>query len=199
MDRKPNLSLPKLLELTESDVYSAMEQFGEYLDITPGDFRELYAYACRQARQRLLHAVQAKDIMTAPPLLLKTGMTILEAIGFLDKNNISGAPVADENGRLVGIVSEKDLARALCNAGHFSPVGLMQALLDHLADRQMLQEPIESVMTHSVIAIAQDTPIARMLELMSSKSINRLPVLKNEIIIGIVTRTDMLKAFGFIQ
>ena len=199
MARKPSLALPSALELNEKDVYAAMKAFGAYLDITPGDFKELYTFACAKAQERILTMVTAQSIMTSPPLLLQSGMRVADAIAFLDGHNISGAPVTDAGGRLAGIVSEKDIAHALCAAGNVSAMGLLSALLERDMDSAVLDAPVESVMTRDPVAVEPGTPLKHMLEMMRARAINRLPVLDGARICGIVTRTDMLKVFGFMQ
>ena len=199
MDRTVSLSFPRALRMDEEDAYQAMRKFGAYLDITPGDFRELYAFACAHVQEKLMREVRARDIMTAPPLLLRCGMTLRKCIDFLEDRNISGAPVTDGNGVLAGIVSEKDIVMALCGVSKLTPMGMLQALLSRPADQDMLDAPVEKVMTTDVCAAAQDTPLAEMLSLMHERSINRLPVLDGGQVAGVVTRTDLLKVFGAVQ
>ena len=146
-----------------------------------------------------MREVRARDIMTAPPLLLRCGMTLRKCIDYLEDRNISGAPVTDGNGVLAGIVSEKDIVMALCGVSKLTPMGMLQALLSRPADQDMLDAPVEKVMTTDVCAAAQDTPLAEMLSLMHERGINRLPVLDGGQVAGVVTRTDLLKVFGAVQ
>ena len=196
MDRKISLSLPGALRMDEEDAYQAMQKFGAYLDITPSDFRELYAFACEHVQEKLLREVTARDIMTAPPLLLHCGMTLRQCIDFLEDRSISGAPVTDGEGVLAGIVSEKDIVMKLCGVSRLSPMGMLQAMLSRQVDQEMLGSPVENIMTRDVFTVKPDTPLAEMLRLMHEHAINRLPVLDGGHVAGIVTRTDLLKVFG---
>ncbi len=199
MDRTISLSFPRALSMDEDDAYQAMQKFGAYLDITPGDFRELYAFACAHVQEKLMREVKARDIMTAPPQLLRCGMTLRQCIDFLEDRNISGAPVTDGDGVLAGIVSEKDIVMALCGVSRVTPMGMLQALLSRQADQALLESPVEGVMTRDVCSVDPDTPLAAMLSLIHERAINRLPVLDGGHVAGIVTRTDLLKVFGAIQ
>ncbi len=196
MDRKTAMSFPVALHMDEDDAYHAMQKFGAYLDITPGDFRELFAFACEHVHEKLLREVKAKDIMSSPPMLLHCGMTLRQCIDFLEDRNISGAPVTDGEGVLAGVVSEKDIVRALCGVSKLSPMGMLQALLYRQADPAMLEARVESVMARNVITAAADTSLGEMLSLMHRNGINRLPVLDGGHVAGVVTRSDLLKAFG---
>ena len=199
MDRTISLNFPRVLHMDEEDAYQAMQKFGAYLDITPGDFRELYAFACAHVQEKLMREVRARDVMTAPPLILHCGMTLRQCIDFLEDRNISGAPVSDGEGVLAGIVSEKDIVMALCSVSRVTPMGMLQALLSRQVDPAMLEAPVERIMTRDVCSVDPDTPLAGMLGLMHERGINRLPVLDGGHVAGVVTRTDLLKVFGAIQ
>ncbi len=199
MDRNIRLDFPRALQISEDDAYEAMRDFGAYLDISPGDFRDLYIFACGQVQKKLLREVKARDIMTTPPLLLQCGMTLRSCIDFLEGHGISGAPVVNGDGSLAGIISEKDIVFALCGLSGITPMGMLQAMLSQHPDPAKLESPVDGVMTRDVCSVSPDTPLEDMLSLMHGRSINRLPVMDVGRAAGIVTRTDLLKVFGSAQ
>jgi CBS-domain-containing membrane protein len=90
---------------------AAMKAMQGYIDITPADFKEVYRVAYALARKRMLSARKAAEIMTSPVLTLPADADLIATATLLAENGISGAPVIDGAGRVVGVVSEKDLAQ----------------------------------------------------------------------------------------
>jgi CBS domain-containing protein len=121
-----------------------------------------------------------------------------EVARLLVERHISGAPVVDETGRLVGIVTEADLLPK--EAG---PAGLpLTALLgpeappevrEHL--RRYRGRVVREVMTREVVTATEDTPVQQLAALMLRKQVNRIPIVRGERVVGIVTRNDVLRAF----
>jgi CBS domain-containing protein len=115
--------------------------------------------------------MQARDIMTADVITVSPGDTVRELARVLTDAGISGAPVVDGEGDLVGIVSEADV-------------------IGKRGDR------VEDVMQRAVIAVREDTPVEEVCYIMSSNSINRVPVKSGERLVGIVTRADVVRALA---
>ena len=86
-----------------------MRDFGSYLDITPEDFRLVYAKAYAIARRRFLKDITAADIMSNPVLTVPADMPLRDAVEFLDEHNISGAPVVNCDGAMAGILLRQRL------------------------------------------------------------------------------------------
>lgn len=101
------------LDLTEEDVINAMRSMQGYLDITPGDFREIYSLAYDLALKRVRSFGKAEEVMTSPVHCLNCEMSVSEAGAFMALHGISGAPVVDEQGIICGVVSEKDFLRKM--------------------------------------------------------------------------------------
>ena len=71
----------------------------------------------------MLHSIKAKDYMTANLVTLSPDTSVMEAIRILLDKGISGAPVVDKMGRLVGLLSEKDCMRVATHAGYYGEAG----------------------------------------------------------------------------
>ena len=108
----PALNMPESINLTEADILEAMKKIPGYLDITPRDFKEIYTLAYRQAVARLSQEVFAAEIMTRDVVVVKEETPLAEVAAAMGARGITGVPVVDENGRVTGVISEKDfLAR----------------------------------------------------------------------------------------
>ncbi|HCW75728.1 MAG TPA: CBS domain-containing protein [Candidatus Marinimicrobia bacterium] len=122
--------------------------------------------------------ISVRDFMTKKVITFKPDTPIYTAINTLVKNEISGASVVDEKGRLVGIVSEKDCLRILANGVfHNQPGG-----------------KVEDYMTDVVVSIQADTDIFTVADLFLKNIYRRMPVVEEGRVIGQVSRRDVLRA-----
>ncbi|NIV11517.1 MAG: CBS domain-containing protein [Aliifodinibius sp.] len=120
--------------------------------------------------------------MTHPVVFVAPGMSIQDALQLMRKENIRRAPVVKE-GKLVGIVSDKDLLDASPSDATSLSVWELNYLLSKIT--------VGEVMTGAVITITEDTPIEEAARIMSDNKIGGLPVVKNGSIVGIITETDL--------
>jgi CBS domain-containing protein len=122
--------------------------------------------------------MQAKDIMTKNVVVLKADAKIFETIDVLVGNKISGAPVVNAEGKIIGIVSEKDLLIAL----------------DFLGEKKAAMAQVHEFMTRDVILLSEETSIKEISQTLVRENIKRIPIVKNEQVVGIVARRDILRA-----
>jgi CBS domain-containing protein len=139
------------------------------------------------------HQVMTKDVITVTP-----HASIEEAAKIMLRTHISGLPVLDDAGKLVGIVSERDfLRRSEIGTGRKRPawlqflVGPGRAAADFVRERG---RKIEDIMTSDPITVSEETPLEDVVRLMEKNDIKRLPVLSGETLTGIVTRSNLLQA-----
>jgi CBS domain-containing protein len=123
---------------------------------------------------------------------------IVEAAKILLDHGISGAPVVDDEGRLVGMVTEGDLFRR-CEIGtEPDPRQRSQGPgSDSATARRFIKShgsQVRDIMTRDVVRVFEETPLACVAELMSLKQIKRVPVMRGGKIVGIVSRADLLRA-----
>jgi acetoin utilization protein AcuB len=124
--------------------------------------------------------------MSRPPITIPPEMSILEAIALFKKERIRRAPVI-KGGKLVGIVSEKDLLNASPSAATTLSVWEMNYLLSKLT--------VSELMTKDVITVSEDTPIEEAARIMADNKIGGLPVVKGARVVGIITETNLFKLF----
>ena len=198
MNRKINLGSSDAVPFTDDDVYGAMQELGGYYDITLEDFRTIYQHAYRLLRQRMFHAITARKLMSSPARCVPESMPLTEAVAFLAEHGFSGVPVTDDRGTLCGVLSEADIARALGCSGRPSLMGLLRAALASNHVDENLHATVRDVMTRNPISITPETNILEISTLIQTHSINRLPVLENGTLVGIVSRTDVINGFGIL-
>ena len=142
----------------------------------------------------------AAEIMTKPVLGIAPDATLAEAVGLMLRTGISGLPVLNGSGKLVGMLTEGDLLvrkeldttarRPRWLAALLSPGRLAEEYVHSHGSK------VEELMTRDVITIAPDTPLDQIVALMTHKRVKRLPVMENDALIGIVSRADLLKALS---
>ncbi|KAB2964543.1 MAG: CBS domain-containing protein [Thermoanaerobaculia bacterium] len=146
----------------------------------------------------------ARDVMNPEVIRVSTDMTVAEVAEFLVDHEISGAPVEDGDGHLVGVVSLTDVAAALA--------GNDQAVVDHpqpafyvrgweekfnpedlaglrVADSELT---VEDIMTSSLFAVDEEMPVSKVAEKMVRSHLHRLLVTRGRRVVGIVTTSDLL-------
>ncbi|WP_419656089.1 conserved uncharacterized protein, CBS domain [Desulfosarcina variabilis str. Montpellier] len=186
------------VEISDTDVMAAMKSMQGYIDITPADFREVYRVAYALAKERMMTAFKATDIMSTPVQMVSTGTDLVTIATLLSEKGISGAPVTDPLGRIVGVISEKDFLRQMGadKAGSFMKVVALCLKNKGCVAAPMKNSTAGDIMTAPAISAKTDISIGDISALLMEKNINRLPIVDNDSHpIGIVTRSDLVNAF----
>ncbi|PLX40658.1 MAG: CBS domain-containing protein, partial [Deltaproteobacteria bacterium] len=126
-------------EISDKDVKEAMQEIPGYIDITPGDFVELYKVALVHALRRLRRILRAKDIMTTRVLTVLPGTPLNEVASTMAAEKISGLPVVDGNSHPVGMISEADFLTRMASDSH---AGFMGVIAQCLSGKQCLAVPV---------------------------------------------------------
>ena len=90
--------IPRSIDISDEDVYDAMKEIPGYLDITPGDFKEVYRRAYAHAVERLTRRALARDVMTIKVISVRKDTPLLEVARILGARGVAGVPVIDELG-----------------------------------------------------------------------------------------------------
>jgi len=117
----------------------------------------------------------ALDIMVRPVVSARRGASARDIALQLLTGLYSGMPVTDEEGRVVGVVTELDLLKAVEEG------------------RELVKTTAEEIMHTEVITADVDTPVSELLKLMTDKNIIRLPITDKDRLVGVVARCDILK------
>lgn len=192
-----DIKMTNAFALSDDDVIKAMKEIEGYLDISVQDFRELYIIALKHARERFLRSTTVEKIMRAEVIAIDRGANLEAIISALADNAVSGLPVVDDAGHVVGVVSEKDIFTMLSGKDGAS---FWEVLSGCLQSNSCLMKSITTatagdLMTSPAITVERSVSVWDAMELCQQKKINRLPVVdKDKKLAGIVTRTDILQA-----
>jgi CBS domain-containing protein len=144
--------------------------------------------------------MKTADVMTTHVVSVAPDDSILKCVRLMLEYRISGLPVIDANGSLVGIVTEGDfLRRAEAGTERKRPRWLeFFAGPGRLADEYVHSHgrKVAEVMTPDPVAITEDTPVEEVVRLMEQRRIKRLPVVRGNNVIGIVSRANLLHALA---
>lgn len=156
----------------------------------------------------LMSKLKVRDLMTTQVVTLKPEETIKKAVIKLALDNVSGAPVVDNRNHLMGILSENDVLELILK---------YQLMLDEeQSDSVMLNysmdssnetderlkriseeisnKPVSEVMTRTILTTSPDTSIMEVLKAMIEMKVNRLPVVEKGVVVGIISRGDIIFA-----
>src|ERR1051326_3679854 len=147
--------------------------------------------------------MRAVDVMTTDVITVDPDTTVQALAAMLAERGISGAPVVDSSGRLVGIISEGDLLhRAEIGTARRHRERRRSWWLDHFASdlaREYVKSHgriVKNIMTRDVVTVTEDTDRADVAALLEAKRIKRVPVVREGKIAGIISRANIVRAVG---
>src|SRR5215469_1599099 len=147
--------------------------------------------------------MRAMDVMTTDVITVDPDMTVQALATLLAERGISGVPVVDAGGELVGVVSEGDLLhRTEIGVARRHRVRRRSWWLDHYASeaaREYIKDhgrTVKDVMSRDVVAVTEDTELADVAALLEAKRIKRVPVLRDGKVVGIISRANIVRAVG---
>ena len=117
---------------------------------------------------------RASDVMSSNVITVPQNATVEEAIRILLDHRISGAPVVDDEGNLVGIISEF-------------------RLLEVVYDPQVKYERVKDITTQEVLTVYEDTVLTEIASMFIVHRIRRLPVVRGKRLVGLIARSDLLR------
>jgi predicted transcriptional regulator len=143
----------------------------------------------------------AEDLMTANPVSLLDSLTLREAIGVFIDRGISGAPVIDETGRPVGVLTQTDvLVHDRETVKHIAPPEYESGapLRSHAWDGFQIEEVdstlVRDLMTPAVFAVGKHTPVGRVIEELCALNVHRLFVVDGHgVLVGVISALDVLR------
>lgn len=119
--------------------------------------------------------IQAKDIMSKSVMTVNQDAKIVDVIRLLVENKVTGLPVVSEDGRLFGMVTEKDILKLL------------------LYDPDVKGKTAEDVMTSEIVSCKEDEDLMKIFETLVEFNFRRVPVLSEGRLVGIISRRDIIK------
>ncbi len=141
--------------------------------------------------------MKVKELMATEVVSVSPDTTYEETARLLYTHQISGAPVLDEKGRVVGFVSEKDIVRILYpwyRSFYESPESYTDMEARESKASDIRNTKVEVFMKRNIFTVTPDDPIMKAGALMLAHDVNRLPVVENGKVVGIVSRGSIYKA-----
>ncbi len=152
----------------------------------------------------LVRLITAGDLMNPEVLTVREDMSVRALASFLVDNEITGAPVEDLSGKLVGVVSLVDIASVASDSGgvasdqsnpDFFVRGWedkidLEEMIDFRVDNENLK--VEEIMTPTIYSVSEDTTVSDVATMMLKGHLHRLLVTRDEKPVGIVSTSDLL-------
>ena len=183
------------VDISDDDIYDAMKEISGYLDITPGDFKEVFRFAYQHAVERL-SSVKAGDVMVTEVISV-TGKTPLDQVAaVMARHGISGVPVVEEGERVVGVISEKDFLTRMGEQDAETFMGVVAECLKGLGcvAVSIRGQNAEDIMTSPAVTVNEETSVMEIANILTGKNINRVPVINREgHLVGIISRADIVR------
>jgi acetoin utilization protein AcuB len=128
-----------------------------------------------------------KERMSYPVITIHPELPMQDALSLMLKEQIRRLPIVDKHGRLIGIVSERDLLHASPSDATSLSFNEVNYLLSKIT--------VEEVMSKNVITVKEGTPLEEAARIMTDNEIGGLPVVRDNEVVGIITKIDLFKIF----
>lgn len=147
-----------------------------------------------------MRLITAADLMNPRILTVREDLTVRELANVLVENEISGAPVEDGSGKLVGVVSLTDIAAALADDEETEGGDYFVSEWEDGMSREEIEElgldeaelTVADIMTPEVFTVREDTPVSEIAEAMIQNHVHRILVTREDRAVGIISTSDLL-------
>jgi CBS-domain-containing membrane protein len=143
----------------------------------------------------------AADVMTRDVITVRKETTIRELAELFAQHRISSAPVVDDSGKMIGIVTETDLIEQDKSLHIPTVISLFDWVFYLESDRKfekelkkMTGQTVGDIFTEDALSVEPATPVSDVADLISSKKINSVPVVEGGRLVGIVARIDLIRS-----
>ena len=147
--------------------------------------------------------IVARDIMTREVVTLSPEQSVTEAADILSANRISGAPVVDADGGLIGIVSESDLIiqDVKLHFPHFINLLDSYIYLGSLARfettlKKAVAAKVKDIMSADVTTATPEAPVEDIATIMVQRDVGLVPIMKDSRLVGVVSKGDIVRSLG---
>ncbi len=147
--------------------------------------------------------LKAKDIMTHTVIKVQLDMLIKDLSKCFVEHRVSGFPVVDENDKLIGIVTEKDLIEQNKSLHMPTVIALFDAVIYLESDKVFKNEVnkftgtrVQDIYTPNAITVTPETSITEVASVMANKNIHTLPVVDSDTLVGVIGKIDLIKGMA---
>ena len=185
-----------------ADFQQALQSMDTFIDITVDDLMTLTQRAEQFASRRATSGIGVARVMSQPVRTVHPQTPLTDAAHLMISERISGLPVVDDAGLLVGIITEADFLRAIGVPAHQPHHNLWQTLeslfshLTHHGEPETPDAPVTEHMVKSVVCVRPEQDVRDVIEVMKRNSVKRVVVCDGERrVLGMVTRSDLVRIF----
>ena len=168
-----------------------------YVDITEEDLKKIYEIALRHAQERVAFQMPVQSVMSKNVITIARHADLHEAARLLSENRISGAPVVNDEGQLIGVISEADLLTLAGMKGEHTFKDIVRNIMGEPVPARKSGNKVEDVMSSPPITAKVSDDIGHVAKILDDRRIKRLPVIDdNGKLVGIIARADIIRAIG---
>ena len=145
----------------------------------------------------------AKEIMAKKVVSVKADLPVEKLAGVLWSRRINGAPVVDDDGQLIGVVTESDLVDQTKKFHIPTVISILDSVifLDRAKEvekeiSRMTGATVWDICSREPVTIREDTPLDEIATIMAEKKVHPLPVLKNGSLVGVVGKADIIRTLA---
>ncbi|HCC54763.1 MAG TPA: hypothetical protein DEQ20_07560 [Desulfobulbaceae bacterium] len=145
----------------------------------------------------------AKEIMAKKVVSVKADLPVEKLAGILWSHRINGVPVVDDDDQLIGVVTESDLVDQAKRFHIPTAISILDSVifLDRAKKvekeiRRMTAATVGDICSREPVTISEDTPLDEIATIMAEKKVHTLPVLKNGALVGVIGKTDIIRALA---
>lgn len=147
--------------------------------------------------------LKVKDIMTKNVVTVTKETTVMELAGIFSERHISSLPVLDQNGDLIGIVTETDLVEQDKNLHIPTVISIFDWIIYLESDKKFEKElkkmtggVVGDIYSSEVVTVSPDASISDVADLFSSRKITAIPVVEGKKLVGIISRIDLIRSMA---
>ena len=144
--------------------------------------------------------LKAKDVMTNDVITVTRETSVRDLALLFTERHISSVPVVDDNGDLIGIVSESDLIEQDKNLHIPTVVSIFDWVIYLESDKRfekelqkMTAQTVGEIYSEEVFSVGPETPVSEVADIMSSKKVHAVPVVEGSRLVGVVARIDLIR------
>ena len=144
--------------------------------------------------------LKANEVMTKDVVTVRRETSVRDLALIFTERRISSVPVVDDNGDLIGIVSESDLIEQDKNLHIPTVVSIFDWVIYLESDKRfekelqkMTAQTVGEIYSEEVFSVTPDTPVSEVADIMSSRRVHAVPVVEGRRVVGVVSRIDLIK------
>ncbi|HBG06830.1 MAG: hypothetical protein A2075_24785 [Geobacteraceae bacterium GWC2_58_44] len=144
--------------------------------------------------------LKAKDVMTKEVITVRRETSVRDLAVLFSESRVSSVPVVDDNGELIGIVSESDLIEQDKNLHIPTVVSIFDWVIYLESDKRfekelqkMTGQTVGEIFSEEVFSVGPEAPVSEVADIMSSHRVHAVPVVEGRRVVGVIGRIDMIR------